>query len=908
MTSAWGGRLLGACLAATLATTAGGLTIGAAIADEAVGDTAVVEPTTETGAAADAVTTEDLAAEEPAEESAPETETAEPPASDPPKIAPEPGLAPAELAPADQAPAEQAPAEKAPAQKEAIETDPASEADAGVGILVDVPGPGPDAGDVTNPIFRAAHPNSYTTATVGAADSSNVVTQLTSATRPFVCGDTIVYYQIIPISGTAPTGESTITLETRFDTRFGANDQVGITEVTAFLAFTDSNYVSDGEETIIGTAASGTWSDGVMTLFSTVTDVEAGETIVVEYHATLTCGNPPGNVTGNLHVGNYGIEVTQSTGATSDTGHGVQTVPLFANAVLVTTVPVNPTVTQAVCVGGVVTAPTLTLPPNGGGITYSVDPAGPYTAGDTVTVTATITGAGFIWGSELPAGWVVTSPTTAEFEVVFDNVTCVEVVPVAPTVTEAVCVGGELTAPTLTLATTEGITYTVDVEGPYVPGQTVTVTATLADGFAWGVMPAGWVEVSSTVATFEVTFDEVACVEVAPVAPTVTQAVCVGGELTAPTLTLATTEGITYTVSVEGPYAPGQTVTVTATLADGFAWGTMPTGWTEVSLTVATFEVTFDEVECAEVMPVAPTVTQAVCVAGELTAPTIAFATTEGITYTVDVEGPYAPGQTVTVTATLADGFAWGEMPAGWVEISPTEAEFEVTFDEVACVEVMPVAPTVTQAVCVGGELTAPTIAFATTEGVTYTVEPAGPFVAGQSVTVVATLADGFSWGEMPAGWVMDSPSVATYALTFDDVECIPTSPAVPKVAPSQCVDGKVTQQVLTVAPTPGITYTASPDGPYRAGQSVTITATLMDGYAWGTLPAGWTTNSPTATYVVTFGADAVCPPAAKPPVARPPLPVTGANGVEGLIGLAALGLLTGVGLLTWARRRGQAS
>ncbi|MCF4123253.1 hypothetical protein L1785_19985, partial [Antribacter sp. KLBMP9083] len=260
----------------------------------------------------------------------------------------------------------------------------------------------------------------------------------------------------------------------------------------------------------------------------------------------------------------------------------------------VTTVPVNPTVTQAACPAGELIAPTLTLPPDGNGITYTVSPAGPYTAGQTVTVTATLS-AGFAWGT-LPAGWVEVSPTVATFSVTFDDVECKEVVPVNPTVTQAACPAGELIAPTLTLpANTEAITYTVAPAGPYTAGQTVTVTATLSAGFAWGTLPAGWVEVSPTVATFSVTFDNVVCIVVSPQSPVLKPSVCPPGA-TVPTpsvLTVGTTTGITYTAGPAGPYSAGQTVTITATLQAGFAWGTLPTGWTQVSATVATFKVTF---------------------------------------------------------------------------------------------------------------------------------------------------------------------------------------------------------------------------------------------------------------------------------------------------------------------------
>ena len=59
----------------------------------------------------------------------------------------------------------------------------------------------------------------------------------------------------------------------------------------------------------------------------------------------------------------------------------------------------------------------------------------------------------------------------------------------------------------------------------------------------------------------------------------------------------ASTAGVTYSLDPAGPYDPGTdgyTVTVTATLADGLKWGTMPPGWTQVDLTTATFTVDVD--------------------------------------------------------------------------------------------------------------------------------------------------------------------------------------------------------------------------------------------------------------------------------------------------------------------------
>ena len=66
-----------------------------------------------------------------------------------------------------------------------------------------------------------------------------------------------------------------------------------------------------------------------------------------------------------------------------------------------------------------------------------------------VTVTATLTGAGVGWPATLPDGWTETSPTTATFTVTLRPRSCTPVLPVDPTVTQATCAAGEVTVPTV---------------------------------------------------------------------------------------------------------------------------------------------------------------------------------------------------------------------------------------------------------------------------------------------------------------------------------------------------------------------------------------------------------------------------------------------------------------------------
>ncbi len=112
-----------------------------------------------------------------------------------------------------------------------------------------------------------------------------------------------------------------------------------------------------------------------------------------------------------------------------------------------------PTVTQAVCRNGAFVPATVTLPTTTG-ITYTADPAGPYVLlPETVTVTATLDDAGVGWPATMPPGWTETSSTTATYlPVVLRAASCLPVLPTDPTVTQATCTAGEVTVPTIELA------------------------------------------------------------------------------------------------------------------------------------------------------------------------------------------------------------------------------------------------------------------------------------------------------------------------------------------------------------------------------------------------------------------------------------------------------------------------
>ena len=611
--------------------------------------------------------------------------------------------------------------------------------------------------------------------------------------------------------------------------------------------------------------------------------------------ATVTATLAPGYAWGDPFPTTWTITSPTTATFTVTLAEAVPCAPL---------VPVDPDVVEATCVDGVVTDPLVTPADEPEGIEYTVSP-GEYGPGDPVTVEAELVAAGAGWppADEMP-GWTITSPTTATFTVTLaEAVPCAPLVPLDPDVVEATCVDGVVTDPLVTPADEpEGIEYTVS-PGEYGPGDPVTVEAELvAAGAGWppaDEMP-GWTITSPTTATFTVTLAEaVPCAPLVPLDPDVVEATCVDGVVTDPLVTPADEpEGIEYTVT-PGEYGPGDPVTVEAELvAAGAGWppaDEMP-GWTITSPTTATFTVTLAEaVPCAPLVPLDPDVVEATCVDGVVTDPLVTPADEpEGIEYTVS-PGEYGPGDPVTVEAELvAAGAGWppaDEMP-GWTITSPTTATFTVTLAEaVPCAPLVPLDPDVVEATCVDGVVTDPLVTPADEpEGIEYTVTP-GEYGPGDPVTVEAELvAAGAGWppaDEMP-GWTITSPTTATFTVTLAEaVPCAPLVPLDPDVVEATCVDGVVTDPLVTPADEPeGIEYTVPP-GEYGPGDPVTVTATLADGYAWQAategpsgfagsrrtglaiegapppvdLPEGWTYVSPTeATYTVTLAAVPDCP------------------------------------------------
>jgi hypothetical protein len=164
--------------------------------------------------------------------------------------------------------------------------------------------------------------------------------------------------------------------------------------------------------------------------------------------------------------------------------------------------PVTLTATQGVCPtsGTTPSAPTLILP-NTPNVTYSVA-AGPYTAGSTVTVTATAANGYEFTASELPTGWTLvgdegdTEGPSATVELTFPAAPGCAVA-TAPTFTANVCVSGVPAGASFTLPSVTGMDYYVDgtktAAGKYSAkdAAVVAITAEAQKGFTLKG-PASW--------------------------------------------------------------------------------------------------------------------------------------------------------------------------------------------------------------------------------------------------------------------------------------------------------------------------------------------------------------------------------------------------------------------------------
>jgi LPXTG-motif cell wall-anchored protein len=517
---------------------------------------------------------------------------------------------------------------------------------------------------------------------------------------------------------------------------------------------------------------------------------------------------------------------------------------------------VAPTVVQPRCTGPGTSSPGSITPGTSAHVTYVLN-------GTVVTATTQVP-----YAFSPTSGWVLSGDhRTATYTVTLipagDCLT--EVIPVVPDVVQSVCTGpGTHSDPVITPADTVGITYSVNG---------TVVTATPKTGYKLGTAP-GWVAGPNGTATYTVTLtDPGAClVETIPVAPSVEQSVCTGpGTSSDPVITPADTVGITYTVN-------GNVVTATANT--GYVLDASAPWVLDKETGTATYTVTFtDPGSCLViVVPVAPTVQQAVCTGpGTSTEPVITPATTEHITYAVNGN---------VVTATPDQGYALGASDGWTIDQETGIGSYTVTLVVPDCTVIVTIVdPTITTAQECG---VASTFTIPETAGVTYLLdgEPIAPgtYSTPTNATITAQAQQGYALSNSEWSFTVNLPATIPCPTVVTPVD--------PTIDPSaQCgVEG-----TYTIASTEGIDYlldgTVVEAGTYDGPASGTVTARAQEGF---------TLDSSAWSFALEL-------PAAETPCDLPntggKLPQTGAQ-AGWIVGAGAAALLVGLLLVLAGRRR----
>ncbi len=456
----------------------------------------------------------------------------------------------------------------------------------------------------------------------------------------------------------------------------------------------------------------------------------------------------------------------------------------------------QPTIIGNTCVDGVYTLPSATFGPTDH-VSYSHAYVAEGVNDDFVVTASAVLETGYNWAQDQSSGWILDTGKGGGnyYQGVFQKASCESetgVTPVDPAVTQAVRTdAGAVTPPSVTPATTEGITYTVD--GEVEQGSTVTVMATPNAGRVLG--PAtGWTMRDDGSATFVVHLDAVEDeVNVTPEDPAVTQAVRTdAGAVTPPSVTPTTTVGIAYTV--DGNVVSGGTVTVTATPDTGHVLGPA-TGWTMQEDGSATFTVDLDAVHGEATSTATATAT---ATSSPTSSPTsTATATATSTPTATSTQTPPATSTAISTSTSTATATATSS-PTETATVTPTG-----TPTPPSAVTVTPENPAVIQAVRTeDGAVTVPGVTPATTEGITYIV--AGDVVPRGVVTVTATPDAGYVLG--PAtGWTMRDDGSATFTINLNAVEDeVAVTPVAPDKTPAR-QDKPALDSPVTTLPSTGM-------------------------------------------------------------------------------------------------------
>lgn len=491
-----------------------------------------------------------------------------------------------------------------------------------------------------------------------------------------------------------------------------------------------------------------------------------GALVVQSEPAGITVGVSPA-ATG---PGHYTITFTPQAGYAIDgaTSQTIDVLPQLTGDQCASIVqPVEPMITDPSCTGpGTGTAGSITLPADGGGISYTK-------IGDVVTATADATHK-FV---TVPSGWVLVDSHHATYTASFSSPEgypeCVVQVltPVPPTASAPTCdTDGDLVVGTTANVVTRVDGSIVTEETHYGPG-THELGYTAASGYVF----EGGTTSSSLVEVKGMTLDCPAT----PASPSVTQSVCNGpGTHTEPVVQPGETadDHITYVYDAVNHV-------VTATPDAGFALVGLPSGWVLGDGSATYVVELIDPGPClVEVaVPVAPVPTGPTCsVDGALTvSPTEHVVTTVDNTL-VSEETAFGPGEHTLAYAPVP-GYAFD----GEVVTSTAVTVLPSTKDCPA--EVVP--PTVTRSVCTGpGTKSDPVVTPGDFEGdhVSYAYD-------STLHLVTATPDEGFLLANLDAAWVALENGSATYAVSLTDpgsceVTVLPPIVSPPTVQPPPTV------------------------------------------------------------------------------------------------------------------------
>ena len=262
-------------------------------------------------------------------------------------------------------------------------------------------------------------------------------------------------------------------------------------------------------------------------------------------------------------------------------------------------------------------------------------------------------------------------------------------------VTPGVCAPGaaEPLEPAVEVGPTDGITYTepeITTSGSQV---TIKVKATPAAGKQIDDqnLPQGWAPNGDGSFTFTTTITQPACQRTAVLAiPVVNPGICPADSTTPsqPTVTgVEDTAEIDYSEPVITVNGDEVTVVVTATAKPGYHIdeGNLPDGWLALEGTVS-YVRTVPRTKCA--VPVSPGIELGTCAPGaaQPSDPVVKPAETAGLTYSQPQVEIVNGKVTVTMSATVEDGYQLGgPVPEGWKRLDGRTATFTATKDQPVC-------------------------------------------------------------------------------------------------------------------------------------------------------------------------------------------------------------------------------